>query len=67
MTRLEKAKPMASPIQGIVAREEGGKPISIWEKMVFVFVFFFDFVFGPVRILLGQSRGRSPGQRKPRT
>ena len=65
MTRLEKAKPMASPIQGIVAREEGGKPISIWEKVVFVFVFVF--VFGPVRILLGQSRGRSPGQRKPRT
>ena len=31
ITMLEKAKPMASPIQGIVASEEGGKPMSIWD------------------------------------
>ena len=31
ITMLEKAKPMASPIQGIVAKEEGGKPMSIWD------------------------------------
>ena len=37
MIRLEKAKPMASPIQGMVAREEGGKPMSIWENVVIVF------------------------------
>ena len=29
ITMLEKAKPMASPIQGIVAREEGGLP-TFW-------------------------------------
>ena len=31
ITMLEKAKPMASPIQGIVAKEEAGKPMSIWD------------------------------------
>ena len=35
MTRLEKANPMASPTQGMVARDEGGKPMSTWEKMLY--------------------------------
>ena len=37
MTRLDKAQPMASPTQGMVAREEGDKPMSTWEKIVAVY------------------------------
>ena len=37
MTRLDKAQPMASPTQGMVAREEEDKPMSTWEKIVAVY------------------------------
>ena len=37
MTRLDKAHPMASPTQGMVAREEEDKPMSTWEKIVAVY------------------------------